>query len=141
MAAPPVPSSSNNLPKGWTFRVIHSQTPELTLETWAPEIDLSSHLLPLYNYRGLIGLSNQVDNWVRIQNGMTGAASCGPVHWAAFILAGLCLQSGWEYEGPNIGWGSFCQQGVSHIPSVPPMLVKAITGVGHPWPCCPTPGT
>ena len=54
---------------------------------------------------------------------MAGAVSLGPVCLAAFMPAGLCLESGWEWVGPTAGWGSFCQQGVSHIPSVPPRLV------------------
>ena len=37
MTKPPVPSNSNNLPKGWNFRVIYSQNPELMLETCAPK--------------------------------------------------------------------------------------------------------
>ena len=54
---------------------------------------------------------------------MAGAVTLGPVHVAAFILAGLCQGSGWKCAGPTAGWGSFCQQGVSHIPSVPARLV------------------
>ena len=37
------------------------------------------------------------------KNGMTGVVSCGPVHWAAFMLAGLHLELGWECLGPTVG--------------------------------------
>ena len=34
---------------------------------------------------------------------MTGEVSHGPVHWAALMLAGLCLGLGWECMGPTVG--------------------------------------
>ena len=42
---------------------------------------------------------------------MAGAVSLGPVHLGAFMLAGLCLRSGWECAGPTAGWCGFGQQG------------------------------
>ena len=57
------------------------------------------------------------------RNEMTGVVSLGPVHLAALMLACLCLGSGWECMGPTAGWGIFHQQGVSHIPSVPLLLI------------------
>ena len=66
MAEPPIPSSSINLPRGWTFRAMCSQNPEIMLETCVPG-SVNSHLLPIYSYRGLIGLSYQAGSWVWIQ--------------------------------------------------------------------------
>ena len=57
------------------------------------------------------------------RNTLTGMVSCRPVHQTALMLAGLCLGLGWECAGPTVGLGSFYQQGVSHIPLVPPGLV------------------
>ena len=49
------------------------------------------------------------------KNGMTGMVSCGPVHWAALMLAGLFLGSGWECAGPTAGWGGSHQWGEPHF--------------------------
>ena len=40
------------------------------------------------------------------RNGMTGVVYHQPFHWAAFMLAGLCLGLGWECVGPTVGWAA-----------------------------------
>ena len=123
MAEPPVPSISNNLAKGWTFRVRCSQNLELMLETCAPESVNAVNLCP----SSITGTSlDHPTRWAMgsgFKNGMTGVASHRPVCLDAFMLAGLCLGLGWECKGPTVGWGACHQQGVSHIPSVPLRLV------------------
>ena len=109
-----VPSSSNNLPRGWTFRAMCSQNLELTLETCAPEL-INAVTFCLSTITGA-----SLDHLTRWAIGFGFKkkkewASCGPVHWAAFMLAGLCLALGWECEGPTVGWGDCHQWGVSHI--------------------------
>ena len=42
------------------------------------------------------------------KDGMTGVASCGSVHQAAFMLAGLCPGLRLKCESPTVGWGSCC---------------------------------
>ena len=132
----PVPSSSNNLPKGWAFRVIHLHGTQGW--HWKPEpLSWFMHGLffPSFNYRGLIGLSNQVRQWgLDSKNGLTRAASHGPVHQAAFLLAGLCL-------GVGVGmWETYCWLGCSYwpaggwapFPKFPPDWFKAMSlGFGH----------
>ena len=134
MADPPVSSSSNNLPRGWICKVICSQNPELMLEFCAPEsINAVTFCLSTITGASL----DHPNRWATgsgFKKGMTGAASCRPVHQATFMLAGLHPELGWECEGPTVGWGNCCQQGVTHIPSG---WLKAVAGVGHSlamWP-------
>ena len=54
MAAPPIPSSSNNQPWGWMCRVSSLQNWALMLDTWVPESIKAVTSSPSYNYRGFI---------------------------------------------------------------------------------------
>ena len=68
---------------------------------------------------------------------MTRVVSLRPDYWAALMLSGLSAKLWWEYMGPTATWGSFCWQGVSCIPLVPPVWFKADAWVGHSlamWP-------
>ena len=109
MAESLVPYSSNNLPRGWIFRVIHSQNQELTLGTWAPE----SIKAVTFCHSTITAASLDCPaRWAMesgFKNGTTGMAALRPVGWAAFMLAGLFLGSWWECEGSTIGLGG-CQQ-------------------------------
>ena len=131
MEGPLVPSSSNNLPRGWTFRVMCSQNPELMLETYAPKSIKAVTLCP----STITGASfNHFTIWAigsGFKKGMTGLASHRPVHQAAFMLPGRGPGLGWEYEGPTVGLGGCCWQGVNCIPLVHPSWFKADAGVGH----------
>ena len=116
MVEPPVPSSSNALPWGWTFRAIHSQNLEHKLETCAPK---SINLVTLCSST-ITGAS--LDCPIRwgigsgFKKGMTWVASYGPVHQATFMLAGLGPGLGWECEGPTFGWGGCCWWGWAAFP-------------------------
>ena len=139
MAEPPVPCSSNNLPKDWTFRVMCSQNLELMLETCAPKsINVVTLCLFTITWASLDHPTRQVIA-SGSKKGMNGMASCGLVHQTTFRLAGLGPGSGWECEGPTVGWGSCHWWGLSHISSVSPGWFKADTGVGHSCPCGPNP--
>ena len=123
MAEPLVPSSSNNLPRGWTFRVMLSQNWELMLETCDPELIKAVILCPSTITGASLDHPTRQAIGSLFKKGTIGSASHGTVCWAAFMLAGLSPESGWECEGPTVGWGGYYQWGVSHIPLAPPGLV------------------
>ena len=106
MAAPLVPSSFSSLSRGWTFRAIHSQNSELTLETCAPEsISMITFCLLM-----IIGTSLDCPTrWAtgsRSRKGMAGISSYLSLCQVAFIFNGHGLGLGWECEGLIVALGS-----------------------------------
>ena len=131
MVGPLVPSSSSSLSRGWTLRVIHSQNPELKLETCAPE---SINTVTFYTST-MMGASLDCPTMWAIgsgfKNGIVGVISCGPVHQAIFILASLDLGLGWECERPIVGWGSCHWWGWATFLQSPLGWFKADARIGH----------
>ena len=119
MAEPLVPSSSSNLSKGWTFRAICLQNPELTLETCAPELInaitfcLSTMMGASLDCPTRWAIGSEFKNW------MAWFTSYGLVHWAIFILANLGLGLVWDCGGLLLPQVAVTSGEVSHIPSVP----------------------
>ena len=117
-------------------RAKRSQSPELILETWAPNSISAVTLCPSITGASLDHPTRQAIG-PGFKNRMAGAVSLGSVCLAAFILSGLCSMLGWECMGPTAGWSGLCWQGLGHIPLVPPDWFKADAGVGHSlamWP-------
>ena len=67
---------------------------ELTLESCAPKLINMVTLCPSMITGALLDHPTRQAMVSGFKTGMTGAASHGPVHWAAFMLAGLCLGVG-----------------------------------------------
>ena len=63
MAEPPVPSNSNNLPRGWICKVRSSQNWELMLKIWAPELINAGHSLPIHDHWSLIRAAPLNEQW------------------------------------------------------------------------------
>ena len=111
MGEPPVPSSYNSLPRGWTSRVKGSQKPELILETWEPKLITAVSFCPSMITGASLDHPTRWGTGSGFKNGMAGVVSHRPVHWAALMLACLCLGLEWECAGPTVGWGGFCWWG------------------------------
>ena len=129
MAEPLVPSTSSSLSRGWTFRVLHLQNPELTLETCAPELINAVTFCPVTMMGASLDCPSRWAVRSGFKNGTAGVISHGPVHWAIFILASLSLGLGWECEGPMAALGSCCWWGMGHIPPVAPGWLNIDAGV------------
>ena len=119
MAEPLVPSSSSSLSRGWTFRVIHLQNPELTLETHALESINAVTFCP----STMMGTS--LDCLARqavasgFRNGTAGITSHVPAPQAIFLLARFGLRSGWGCIGPIVALGGCHCGGELHSLSFP----------------------
>ena len=96
MATPPVPSSSNNQPRGWICRESSLQNWALMLNTWASWINQGSDLLPVYNHWGLHWSDpTRCAMEFGLRNG-TAATCCHPFLLAAFIWVSFGSGSGRE---------------------------------------------
>ena len=123
------PSSSSSLSRGWTFRAIHMQNVELTLETCAPESKNTVTFCPLDNDWCLIGLTplgRQLGS--RFKNGigwghLSWACPSGHLHtgqsWSG-VGVGTC-------RGPNSGLDGCHWWGWAAFPQFPPGWFKANT--------------
>ena len=133
MTAPPVPSSSNNWPKGWICNARSSQNLVLMLDTWVPKsIEVVVSCPCMITGGSLEWPTNQA----------TGSGLRNGAGWLLIILSFVFLL-GWSVvvwgQGGNAGclllvavgggWATF--------PQFPPTRFKDLAGVAHSqtmWP-------
>ena len=138
MAEPLVPSSSSSLSRGWTFRAIHSQNPELTLEICAPEkINVvtfcsSAMMGALLDHSIWWVYQVWVEEWDRWGSLLMGLSVRLSSYWPVLVWG-----YGGNVRGLLLAWAAVAGRGVSHIPYIPPGWFKTDAGVGHSlamWP-------
>ena len=139
MTEPPVPSSSNNWPRGWIHSVRCPQNSEVMLETWAPK-----SISVVISYPSTItgALLECPNKWVMgsgLRKG-TGMTSSHPFFWATFSMVSFGSGLGRECWGLLLAVVAGVGRGLGHIPSVPPDWFKVFAGVAHsqamwPQPC------
>ena len=136
MTEPPIPSSSNSLPRGWTSRAKRSQNPELILNTWAPELISAVTFFQSTITEALLDHATRWATGTGFGNGIAWTVSLVPVCLAAFMPAGLCLGLWWECAGQGLllAGASFASRRMSCIPTVSPWLVWSWCK-GRAFPC------
>ena len=104
---PPVPSNSNNWPKGWISSASSSQNWEHTLETWAPESISVIVTYPSIITGASLECLTKCAIGSRLMKG-TGVTSGCPLFWTAFSRVGFGSGSGMECWRSTAGccpWG------------------------------------
>ena len=94
-AAPPVPSNSNNWPRGWICRARSSQNWALILDTWVPKSIKAVTSCLSTTTSASLECPTKCTIASGFRNGK-GATSCHPLFLAAFIRVSFGLVSGRE---------------------------------------------
>ena len=133
MAAPPVPSSSNNWPRGWISRSNSSQNFALMVDTCAPESTKAVTSHPSTTTGASLA---------RPTNRATGSGFRNGIGSMVFPpLLFICLFLGRLWLGVTEGMLGLhyvrLDGGLTAFPWVPPSLFNGATGVAHSlaiWP-------
>ena len=121
MAAPPVPSSSNNWPNGWICSMSSSQNWKLTLDTWAPKLISAVFSCPSTITGALVEHPTRWAMGSGLRNG-TGATSSHPFA-QPWVWSVLVWGQGWNAGSLLLAIVVGVGRGLGHISSVPPGLV------------------
>ena len=136
IAAPPVPSGSNNWLNSWICSASSSQNWGLTLDTWAPK-SISAVVSCPFIITG--ALLEHPTNWAMGSGFRKGT---GVTFCSALSMVGFGLGSGRECWEPTVGCCGWCWQGVGpHSLGSPWTGLKSWLGWHIPKPCGPSLGT
>ena len=128
----PIPSSSNNQPRGWICRVSSLQNCTLMLKTWAPESIKAVTSCPSIITGASLEHPIRCAMGSGLRNG-TGATCCHP----SSLLPSYGLVLDWGQGGNVVSLLTAWCRGFDCIPLVPLSLFNGFAGVAHSlaiWP-------